>query len=222
MITMEDKALKGYQIIKHVDDVQPTILGDKLGQLVIKVLPDAHNDHTSNETFDLAWQCNLDNPEHQAWWYGFHFDVCTNAAKTIILAAKMASDLSGRGNYLSGCQPDTIVEYLKQHGYAEVVYHKGMSRYYRADSVPHKCTWTNILPGTKYHGAYVVADNQNEALRLLKKEAKRVISLGYDVDHWEEWLKNPDCFPYWVPEHMGPVSLDIYEKSEDGQRSGGR
>jgi hypothetical protein len=215
MIKMEGKPLKGYHIIKHVDDIQPTILGDKFGQLVIKVLPDAHNDHTCNETFDLVWQCNLNSPEHQAWWYDFHFDVRTNAAKTIILAAKMARDLSGRSNYLSGYQPDTIVEYLKQHGYAEVVYHKGMSRYYRADRVPQKCTWANILPGTKYYGACVVANNQNKALRLLKKEAKQAISMGYDVDHWKEWLKNPDCFPYWGPERLGPMSLAIHEKSED-------
>ncbi len=98
------------------------------------------------------------------------------------------------GHSFSDRKPETVIEYLKKHGYVEVVYHSGTSRYYRTTKAPQDATWATKLPGSNYYGAIVVARDEIEALRLLKKEAKRQTSLGYDVDGWNAWLKNPSCF----------------------------
>jgi hypothetical protein len=76
-------------------------------------------------------------------------------------------------------------------------------------------TWANTLPESGYYGAFVSAENAIEALRLLKKEAKRQILKGYNVDGWNAWLQSPDCVLY-RPVKIPQSRASVNRRKSDG------
>ncbi len=62
---MKTKSFKGYQINKYLN-VSPNCFGDRIGKLVIAVMPEVGDAYiSSDKCFEFAWQCNLNGEQEQ-------------------------------------------------------------------------------------------------------------------------------------------------------------